>query len=570
MNVIGPALTQEIVAEIDDASYSIIIDESTDVSDEKYMAYCVRYFSAKREEMVVDFLGFQAVVRATAEQLYENFLTFLKTVKLNPKNMIALGTDGANNMCGRNHSLFSLLQQKFPKLQLMKCVCHSLNLCARKSGEELPSNIEYLLRESRAWFSHSTLRKVAYEQLYKQLNNGKQPPKLVQLSGTRWLAFYNSVHTVLNQWQALKAHFGMISQTQNSSEKCFTARMLSNMFDDDTNLLYLQFLDDVLKPVCDLNVDFQADSADLVALYDELRGLLVSFAQRIFQPSFLRINTPANASIIDIHVATVDAIKLACKRANEEVRSPLLPLENIDYGTKFRDFSTSDLHQIKAEDLRQVKMRCAKFILRMCNEIINRLPNNLAVIEKIRYFYPDTCMVHETIDLKNLPWELVPDNCNKDEIEREWKKLQTLTLKDLFPNQVKIPEYIEFWMVIQKKKTATGVLAFKNLSEFAIRAYSLAISNATVERVFSIMGSVKTKLRNHMLLNMLNSIVTIRCYLHARKICCTQYVPTREMIKLHNSDMYKRNNEKIDDEELQSTLTLAVELADEDEDNNII
>ena len=563
LNVIGPALSSQIIAEIGNEPFSIIVDESTDIGDDKYIAYCVRYFNTKRNKMMVDFLGFQLVIRATAEQLHVNFLKFLKDVNLKPENMIALATDGANNMCGKNNSLFARLAQNFPNLQLLKCVCHSLNLCARKACEELPSNIEFLLRKSRAWFSHSNIRKLAYSRLYQLLNN-KKPPKLVQLSGTRWLAFYNSVHTILNQWQELKLHFETISHSQDRSENSFTARTISIMFNDDKNLLYLRFLDDVLKPVCDLNVAFQANNADLVALYDELRMLLISFAQRIFKPSFLRINTEADASIIDIHVATVDAIKLACQNANEEVRSPLLPLDSVDYGSKFEKSPTS----ISADDLKEVKKRCSKFILRLCNEIIARLPNNLAVIEKIRYFYPNICMVYETIDVKNLPWELASNNRNKDAIEREWKKLRTLTLKDLFPNEDRFPEFIQFWTKISKIKTATGELAFENVAQFAIRAYSLPISNAMVERVFSVMGAVKTKPRNRLLLKMLNSIVNIRCYLQTRKLCCKNYVPTNDMVKLHNSKMYARdNNDKIDEAELLNAFELGLELADPEYEN---
>ena len=188
LNVIAPSILKEIVDDVGEMPYSIIVDESTDCSF-KYMAYCIRYYSEKLEDIVVDFLGFSEVTIATANKLFLDFTEFIELVKLKPENLIGVGTDGANNLCGNNHSLFTLLREKIPNLQLMKCVCHSLNLCACKANEELPSHLEYLLRHTRKWFSHSPLREYEYKELFKILNHGASPPKLSQLCATQWLAW---------------------------------------------------------------------------------------------------------------------------------------------------------------------------------------------------------------------------------------------------------------------------------------------------------------------------------------------------------------------------------------------
>ena len=122
MNLISPVFLKELVDDIGDTPYSIIVDESTDVSVMKYMAYCVRYFSEKLQN-VVDYLGFSEVTKATAQQLYLDFIDFINSVGLKIENMHGIGTDGASNLCGKNHSLFTLLKEKVPHLQLVKCVC---------------------------------------------------------------------------------------------------------------------------------------------------------------------------------------------------------------------------------------------------------------------------------------------------------------------------------------------------------------------------------------------------------------------------------------------------------------
>lgn len=42
LNVVSPTLLEDIVEDIGENRYSLIVDESTDVSITKYMAYCVR------------------------------------------------------------------------------------------------------------------------------------------------------------------------------------------------------------------------------------------------------------------------------------------------------------------------------------------------------------------------------------------------------------------------------------------------------------------------------------------------------------------------------------------------
>ena len=100
LNVLEPTLRDQMREEIGDSYFSIIVDESTDVGKEKRMAYCIRYFNRKLNDIVVDFLGLQVVIRTTAAVLYQNFLDFMKEFGLNLDNMIALATDGANNLCG--------------------------------------------------------------------------------------------------------------------------------------------------------------------------------------------------------------------------------------------------------------------------------------------------------------------------------------------------------------------------------------------------------------------------------------------------------------------------------------
>lgn len=79
---------KQLISDIGDKAYSINLDESTDMSSNKYMAYCVRYFNDELDDMVVNFLVLQMVTETTAPVLYESFKAFLEAYGLLYENLV--------------------------------------------------------------------------------------------------------------------------------------------------------------------------------------------------------------------------------------------------------------------------------------------------------------------------------------------------------------------------------------------------------------------------------------------------------------------------------------------------
>jgi hypothetical protein len=195
-NVIAPCLLEELVKDLQDVPFSFIIDESTDKSTVKYLCICVKYHSKVEKSIKTNFLGILSLENATADTLYECITEFCVNNKINLNNMIGLGTDGANNLCGKHHSLFTLLKKSNDRLQLVRCVCHSLNNASSKAAEELPANIDFLCREIFSWFQHSSNRKIDYRKTWDliNINENQSFHQFVQLAPTRWLSRYVLKH----------------------------------------------------------------------------------------------------------------------------------------------------------------------------------------------------------------------------------------------------------------------------------------------------------------------------------------------------------------------------------------
>lgn len=126
-----------------------------------------------------------------------------------------------------------------------------------------------------------------------------------------------------------------------------------------------------------------------------------------------------------------------------------------------------------------------------------------------------------------------------------------------------------FWIAVRSLKNRDGELIFKDLSNFALRALILPISNAEIERTFSVMTIVKNKTRNRMLMPMLVSIMRIRIHLRVHGYCCRDYIPSKAMLENFNASMYDKKTTTLQDsatDDANNVLSLdELQLDDADE-----
>ena len=235
----------------------------------------------------------------------------------------------------------------------------------------------------------------------------------------------------------------------------------------------------------------------------------------------------------------IKRVQNAVEKSDSEFNSSLLSLDDADLGGGFD--AECKKSTLSSDDLKLVRERCRNFIKRFLQELVRRLPDNVAVIYKLHAFSPSTFVSYIPKD-DAIPWELSVKGCNREEIRSQWQRLAAMRIEEIrgSSNNGEPIDTIEYWIHVSKLTNATGGKMFPELSDFALRALSLPVSNAVVERVFSILSIVKNKLRNGLKLDMLTAILRVRLYNSVRKICCRNFAVTKEMLAVHNSNMYKR------------------------------
>jgi hypothetical protein len=80
-------------------------------------------------------------------------------------------------------------------------------------------------------------------------------------------------------------------------------------------------------------------------------------------------------------------------------------------------------------------------------------------------------------------------------------------------------------------KDAANKPRYGNVSRFALSLLCLPFSNATVERLFSLMNVVHTKLRNRLQVRSTEAILHIRYGLISQELSCVNFQPTDYMLQ---------------------------------------
>ncbi|KAH1184365.1 hypothetical protein KIL84_014981 [Mauremys mutica] len=157
------------------------------------------------------------------------------------------------------------------RICLIKCICHTLRLCASKAIEMLPANLEVFSLP----FLHLVLPQFPEIHIHHLSNHGNMPPKLGQLSDTRWPSIHNCCE------YELKLHF----ELSKDKQQCYDAELLHQVYCDSVKL-YLQFLMPVLQEFARINKLFQFNSGcNAFRMLDCLQSFFPTLISRVFLES---------------------------------------------------------------------------------------------------------------------------------------------------------------------------------------------------------------------------------------------------------------------------------------------
>lgn len=176
------------------------------------------------------------------------------------------------------------------------------------------------------------------------------------------------------------------------------------------------------------------------------------------------------------------------------------------------------------------------FLFELALQIKDRLPANLAILKKISALNPANMLgSRDSRDLSVLAASISTLRATPIDIsavEAEWRLLKHTPV-----GATSTTPLLQFWTAVARYKCGADPV-FPNLTRLASSMFVLPISNASVERLFSVMGVVKNKLRNVLAMPMVDAILAVRYGLVRRGETCDNFEVLPAMLSRFNQSMY--------------------------------
>ncbi|KAK3863208.1 hypothetical protein Pcinc_030998 [Petrolisthes cinctipes] len=165
----------------------------------------------------------------------------------------------------------------------------------------------------------------------------------------------------------------------------------------------------------------------------------------------------------------------------------------------------------------------------------NRLPDNVHVLQSLHVLTPETVIGMRKPKLQELSF-LAKYSGDIGKLDEQWQRIETIA----WPKEV-IPDVEKFCRKVYEHQDASGERDFREVAQFVLSLLSLPISNASVERVFSQMNLIKSKIRNRMQQKSLESILHVSAFMQRNDICCNKFVPSESMLSSFTQDIYSKH-----------------------------
>ncbi|KAL6541811.1 hypothetical protein OROGR_011297 [Orobanche gracilis] len=199
VNCCAKETSKRIVEELGDDYFSILADESSDVSQKKQLALCLRYVERKMRNVVERFLGLVHVGDTIALSLRSAIMSLHVEHSLSPFKIRGQGYDGASNMKAEINGLKALIMEDAPNAYYVHCFAHQLQLTL----------VAISKRNNRCVWLFDTLAmllNVAQALLIGELETGSglnQELGLKRPGDTRWSSHYKTLLNVITLFSTI-------------------------------------------------------------------------------------------------------------------------------------------------------------------------------------------------------------------------------------------------------------------------------------------------------------------------------------------------------------------------------
>lgn len=381
---------------------------------------------------------------ANAEHLFNIVKQSFEKYEVPLDNIIGFASDGCSTMMGCHNSMSTRFRQHCPGITVIKCVCHSLHLCANDACKRLPQECEKLGRAIYNFFKLSSKRQSEFKDF--QIFTETDVHKLLRPAQTRWLSLTAVVDRILEQWQALRLFFD--GRWLNDRECAEIHKALN----DPIMKAYYYFLAWMLPKFSKTNMYFQSESTVITELHSKMTELYRELIQTIMNTSYVE-----STKLDEIDPTNGDQY---------------LNLDEIYLGLGARQ--QLNLPEVSDTEKQEFRESCRQFIVAACVGIRKRYSLDDQIMNTISKLKPDICMSSASSErfatlsmlFDHFP-RISPKNLSdRQTLDDEWRNFPMIMAQIKLPQTDKTDEFwheviTSFIIELIKKNHAVPRLLYK-------------------------------------------------------------------------------------------------------------
>jgi len=209
--------------------FSVLADETADISGTEQFALCVRYMDCDVGVVREDFLQFVPVFDVTGKSLATVLNDSLIRFGIDVQYLRGQGYDGAAAMSGRLHGAQSYVRALHPLALYVHCGAHSLNLAISDACAVAPIRNCLGTIGSVYNFLNTPKRLEVLRSTIERLCPGAHATRLVQMCPTRWVQRHDSVIVFIELLKAVIDCLETISEWRDRDSSSGASQLLSSV-----------------------------------------------------------------------------------------------------------------------------------------------------------------------------------------------------------------------------------------------------------------------------------------------------------------------------------------------------
>lgn len=454
---------------------SIMSDEGTDINRHDKLCICIRYCDQVTGKPAETYVSLLHLKNKDAESIFNYIVSDLQKKNIDLKKVRFVAFDGAAVFSGIHNGVAARFRAAFNlAILFIHCHAHALQLAIISSSENISDVSKSLstLKSLINFINRSSVRLTLFENIQDIFSN--QHLKLIQPGDTRWLSNSLAIRSLLRSYQSLLMTLEQIYNENNddSAEALGHYNILSN----NSTAFILHVLQPILDALAVLSKCIQTKEAD----FEQLQDFISSTMLRLDQ-----LKDYHSTEYIDI-IQTIQTLSLTPSTFRNSRSST--SNEQLTFGEIFRKNILPFLDNI----INNIKARFDKNTLDLLNCFKIFDMKNITDDKDYGEKELHSIMEHYSIDFNQ-------------SIIHEWKTFRTYLLTQKHSGKI-----------ITQREVCTKLVQDGMLKDIypqlslASEMFLIApISTATVERDFSVMNRILTKLRNRLRITHVDQLMRI-------------------------------------------------------------